>query len=118
MVRMLGFAADEVSNGAEALAAFDRGGYDLILMDCQMPEMDGYQAAVAIRRREALSGPPPRPIPIVAMTAGAIGSEGGRCHASGMDDYLAKPFRSAALAAILDHWMAPESCAAAPQSRA
>ena len=115
---MLGFAADQVSNGAEALAAFDRGGYDLILMDCQMPEMDGYEAAAAIRRREALSGSRPRPIPIVAMTASTTGSEADRCRDSGMDDYLAKPFRSASLAAKLDHWMAPESCAAALQPRA
>jgi signal transduction histidine kinase/ActR/RegA family two-component response regulator len=117
MVRMLGYTADAVPNGVAALAAFDRGGYDLILMDCQMPDMGGYEAAAAIRRREALAGSRLRPIPIVAMTANATEGDASLCRKSGMNDYLAKPFRAAALAAKLDRWLAPESCAPAPQPR-
>ena len=108
-VRALGHTAEAASNGKEALAAFDHGGYDVILMDCQMPEMDGYETAAAIRRREGFGSQRVRPIPIIAVTANAAGSDARRCLDSGMDDYLAKPFRVAMLGAKLERWL-PVEC--------
>ncbi|MBZ5625816.1 MAG: response regulator [Acidobacteriia bacterium] len=99
-VRSLGYEAEVVPGGYEALEAVARNGFDLILMDCQMPGMDGYQAAAEIRRRESRGR-----TPIVAMTANAIGGDQERCLEAGMDDYLAKPIRIRAMAETLERWI-------------
>ncbi|MBL8240155.1 MAG: PAS domain S-box protein [Bryobacterales bacterium] len=91
------------SNGVEALAAANRLPFDLILMDCQMPEMDGFQATAAIR---ASRGPSMK-TPIVALTANAMQGDRERCVDAGMDDYLPKPVRSDELARMLEKWTKP-----------
>ncbi len=90
---------NEVNNGSEALDAYCAGRYDLVLMDVQMPEMDGLQATAAIRRWEEEGGRPRTPI--IAMTAYAAQEDQERCLAAGMDDYLAKPIKLPALLAAL-----------------
>ncbi|CAM9858695.1 unnamed protein product [Phaeothamnion confervicola] len=100
------YRADFAANGVEVLQAMERNpAYALILMDCQMPEMDGYQATREIRRREMESSGEPRHIPIVALTAGAFQEDRQQCLASGMDDYLAKPVRALELKEALERWI-------------
>jgi two-component system sensor histidine kinase/response regulator len=92
----LGCSADVVADGREVLEALPRGRYDLVLMDCQMPELDGYEATRAIRRREQDREqvcPWRVPIPVVAMTANAMQGDREKCLAAGMDDYISKPVR-------------------------
>ncbi len=91
MLEELGIKADVAQNGLEVLSSLQKTPYDLILMDCNMPEMDGYQATQSIRRIEA-ANPPPRRIAIIALTANALIGERERCLSIGMDDYIAKPF--------------------------
>ena len=108
-VRMLekaGHRVDLVSNGREAVAALDRKPYDLVLMDCLMPEMDGFEATRAIRAAEVGTG---RHVPIMALTANATHRDREQCLAAGMDDYLAKPFTGPALTAALERWTGPLS---------
>ncbi len=100
MLAKIGYAAHVVSNGQEAVAAVEREVYAAVLMDCQMPVLNGYDAAAEIRRR---AGAGPR-IPIIAVTADAMKGEQERCLAAGMDDYLAKPVRIENLAATLRRW--------------
>ncbi|HWA14854.1 MAG TPA: response regulator, partial [Gemmatimonadales bacterium] len=97
MLERLGCRVDVAGNGIEAVDLSARLPYDLIFLDCQMPEMDGYTAARAIREREAGNGR----IPIVALTANAMESDRDECLAAGMDDYLSKPVAMAALANML-----------------
>ncbi|HEV7207456.1 MAG TPA: response regulator, partial [Mycobacteriales bacterium] len=96
----LGYPADVAGNGLEALAALENTTYAAILMDCQMPEMDGYTATTEIRRRDDA-----RHLPIIAMTAGAIDGDRERCLAAGMDDYVSKPFTPDQLKAALIRWL-------------
>jgi CheY-like chemotaxis protein/HPt (histidine-containing phosphotransfer) domain-containing protein len=95
MLSKLGYRVDVASNGLEVLAALHRIPYDVILMDCQMPEMDGYDATLQIRASELASKRPP--VRIIAMTAYAMKGDEEECLASGMDDYLSKPVREAEL---------------------
>jgi len=102
-LRELGFPARAFANGLEAVEAFKTGAYSLILMDCQMPEMDGFQATRAIRELEASSD---RHIPIIAMTAQAMPNDRDACIESGMDDYIAKPITAQRLDQALARWIA------------
>ncbi len=106
----LGYRVELVGNGEQAVAAAARGGYAAILMDCQMPVMDGVKATEAIRRQEAARGA--APVPIVAMTANAMPGDRDICLAAGMDDYLAKPVRAAELQRILTRWVCPKDAPA------
>ena len=104
MLAKLGYEVDVAEHGGEALDATATTEYDAVLMDCQMPEMDGYQATAAIRRRDEGG----RHVPIVAMTAAAMEGDREACLAAGMDDYIAKPVRLETLAATLERWIVPE----------
>jgi signal transduction histidine kinase/CheY-like chemotaxis protein len=101
MLRKRGHAAELASNGAEALRVLDDASFDLILMDCSMPEMDGFETTRRIRAREAGTG---HHVPIVALTANAMEADRERCLAVGMDDYLSKPVRPDDLYVIIDRW--------------
>ena len=97
MLAKLGYRADVVANGLEVLEALERAPYDMVLMDLQMPEMDGYQAAAEIRQRSELAS-----LPIVAMTAHALPEDRERCLGAGMNDYVSKPVKISVLDTVLD----------------
>jgi two-component system sensor histidine kinase/response regulator len=100
-------------NGREALAALERQSFDLVLMDVQMPEMDGFEATAAIREKEKGHG---KHLPIVALTAHAMKGDSEKCLAAGMDGYLAKPIRPQELDEILKEYLArPMEAASAPE---
>ena len=100
-LQRLGYAVDVVGDGARALAALATGSYDAVLMDCQMPLMDGFAATQELRSREAGG----RRTPVIALTASAMASDRERCLQAGMDDYLSKPLRSEDLAVVLRRWV-------------
>jgi two-component system sensor histidine kinase/response regulator len=106
-LRKLRYNANVVANGLEVLEAMQRISYDIVLMDCQMPEMDGYQATQALRQQEqSLENTCPwrAPVYIIAMTANAMEGEREKCLAMGMDDYLSKPVRASELQTALERW--------------
>jgi two-component system, sensor histidine kinase and response regulator len=106
-LKKLNYAASAVANGSEVLRTLEQISYGLIIMDCQMPEMDGYEATRAIREREqGLQQPCPwkSPVYIIAMTANAMQNDREKCLAAGMDDYLSKPVRAPELQAALERW--------------
>jgi CheY-like chemotaxis protein len=106
MLKNLGYSADVVANGTEALDLLDRLPYDVILMDCLMPEMDGFEATRHIRRRER----PGHHLPIIAITANAMPGDCEACLTAGMDDYVSKPINSGILASTLERWTARPVC--------
>ncbi len=101
MLGKMGYRADVVANGKEALSALKKSPYDLILMDCQMQEMDGFEATRRIRKMEDASSH----VPIIAMTALAMKGDREKCLEAGMDDYLSKPINPEELATALHQWL-------------
>ncbi|MEH6437513.1 hybrid sensor histidine kinase/response regulator [Massilia sp. DD77] len=105
MLESLGLEAHCARNGEEALHAVRDGGWDAVLMDCQMPVMDGFAATSAIRRHEREAGRA-RKLPVIAITANALQGDREACLAAGMDDYLSKPFSQQQLAGVIGRWVA------------
>jgi CheY-like chemotaxis protein len=119
MLEHLGCQVDVVPTGQQALAALERTTYDLIFMDCQMPDLDGIETTKAIRARErtavfSADTPARKPshIPIIALTADATEENREQCLAAGMDDYLSKPFEQEQLRLLLQRWLLPLSITA------
>jgi CheY-like chemotaxis protein len=116
-LQKLGYAqVVAVNNGSEAVAALEKARFDLILMDCQMPEMDGEEATSRIRVRER-SGPPFQHtgrITIIAMTANALTADRENCLAAGMDDYISKPVHLEELARVMKQWTGASAMAGRP----
>ena len=102
MLRNIGVASDIASNGTEAVAAAQERKYDLVLMDCVMPEMDGFEATRRLRQVPGFEE-----IPILAITANAYPENREACLAAGMDDYLTKPVRQPILYQKLSYWLPP-----------
>jgi len=119
MVESLGCSVEIAADGVEVLEKLAAGERDLVLMDCQMPRMDGYEATNEIRRREDAAGSGRR-IPIVALTANAMEGDRERCLAAGMDDYVSKPLKRDTLRAVLEKWLGGgiEDSAGAPAAAA
>ncbi|OON63666.1 hybrid sensor histidine kinase/response regulator [Massilia sp. KIM] len=105
MLESLGLETHCARNGEEAFNAVREGGWDAVLMDCQMPVMDGFAATSAIRRHEREAGRA-RTLPVIAITANALQGDREACLAAGMDDYLSKPFTQQQLAAVIARWVA------------
>ncbi len=112
-LRQLGCQVDSANDGQQAIAGWEAARYDVILMDCHMPNMDGIEAAKIIRVREATDGRPRTPI--LALTANARGEDYERCIAAGMDDYLTKPLTLDELRVALDRWVGRRAAAAEPK---
>ena len=102
LVEKMGYRAAVVNNGLEAIQAVQREHYDLILMDCQMPELDGFTATAEIRRLEK----PGSHMPVIAMTANAMRGDREKCLAAGMDDYVSKPVAFEDLRVLVTRWLA------------
>jgi CheY-like chemotaxis protein len=115
MLKLLDYEAEAVPNGLEAVRRSEGGGCAVVLMDCQMPEVDGYEATRRIREREGKAG---IRLPIVALAAHGMQGDRERCLEAGMDDYLSKPLQFEELAAALERWSGvsaiPQPSAAAP----
>jgi CheY-like chemotaxis protein len=104
-----GHSVTVAGNGKEALVVLEKGSFDLVLMDVQMPEMDGFEATAAIREKEKHFG---NHLPVIAMTAHAMKGDKERCLAAGMDDYITKPIRPEELAELLAHYSVAASAKA------
>jgi CheY-like chemotaxis protein len=102
-LRKLGLEAEVAENGAEALALLDRCHYRLVLMDCQMPVVDGFEATHRLRSPDSTALDPR--VPVVAMTANAMQGDRDRCLRAGMDDYVAKPITVARLRDVVEPWL-------------
>jgi CheY-like chemotaxis protein len=102
-LKRLGCSVDSAWNGAEAIATTAHTQYDLVLMDCHMPEVDGFEATRAIRAREAAAGAPRRPI--VALTASVLEEDRRSCEVAGMDGFIGKPMRPNDLAEMLERFV-------------
>jgi len=112
ILEKLGYEVEVASDGDAVLDLLGRNSYDLVLMDCQMPNRDGFETTREIRRREDRdTNAPGRKLPIVAMTANALQGDRERCLEAGMDDYLSKPFKPEELLRILERWKEPRSSA-------
>ncbi len=107
VLEKMGITADAVANGKEAVERLARSAYDLVLMDVQMPVMDGFEATRFLRRTD--TGVLNPRIPVIAMTAHAMKGDREKCLQNGMDDYIAKPLRAGELAEILSRWLPPAS---------
>jgi CheY-like chemotaxis protein len=118
MLGALDLSADIASNGKEAIVAIKMATqmlpYTIVLMDCQMPEMDGYDATRAVRRGEA--GEENKQLPIIAMTANAMSGDREKCIVAGMDDYIAKPISLSILKSMLIKWVSKEESSNTTQS--
>jgi two-component system, sensor histidine kinase and response regulator len=101
MLRKIGYQAEAVKSGVEVLAALASSRFDLVLMDCQMPDMDGYEATREIRKL----APPLRDVPVIALTANAMEGDRERCLSAGMNGYIAKPVTAGAIADVLERWL-------------
>jgi CheY-like chemotaxis protein len=106
MLRRMGCDVELVTDGREALERLSLSSYDLVLMDCHMPNMNGFDATREIRKREADCG---RRTTIVALTASVLPEDRALCIEVGMDDYVAKPFSRRDLEEVLDRWLSPDS---------
>jgi two-component system sensor histidine kinase/response regulator len=101
MLKAIGIESDTAGDGQEALAKIFSDRYDLVLMDCQMPVMDGFTATAELRRRE----PAGTHVPVIALTADVTSTGRDACVAAGMDDFVGKPFNRASLHAVLARWL-------------
>jgi CheY-like chemotaxis protein len=101
MLHKLGYQVDVAGNGARALEALRQRVYDIVLMDCQMPVMDGYTATAQIRRERKWAN-----LPIIAVTANVMQGDKDLCIAAGMNDYITKPYNKRDLEAVIEHWAA------------
>jgi CheY-like chemotaxis protein len=113
LLEKMGHSVTVAANGVEALAALDAENFDLVLMDVQMPEMDGLTAATAIRAKEAANG---QRVPIIAMTAHAMKGDRERCLAAGMDDYVPKPIQARELQAAVERYSCHTACKPAAEA--
>jgi two-component system sensor histidine kinase/response regulator len=111
LLAKMGYQADMADGGLQAVEANKKQAYTIIFMDCQMPVMDGFEATRVIRQSEKETA---RHTPIIAITANAMPDDRERCLASGMDDYLSKPFYPEAFYALLEHWLSLQNTAPAP----
>ena len=102
MLRSLGYTVALVDDGVQAVREAERNEFDVILMDCRLPGLDGYEATRRIRRLEGRAM-----LPIIALTANALQGDRERCLEAGMNDYLAKPFKRAELQQLLLRWLPP-----------
>jgi CheY-like chemotaxis protein len=109
MLEKLGCTVETAGDGTEAVDMRARLPFDIVFMDCQMPDMDGYDAASAIRRAEKEHCWPR--LPIVALTAHAAAADRDRCFAAGMDDYLSKPVSAEQIRAVIERWMSDRKAA-------
>jgi two-component system, sensor histidine kinase len=105
LLRELGFESEAAESGEEALTLLAERSFDAVLLDCEMPGLDGYETCVRLRQQEKAAAR----VPVIAITAHTSAEEKEKCRAAGMDDYLAKPFRTSELAAMLDRWLGIEA---------